>query len=137
MATIVCDIDGTLIAPGGNVISNTSEFLDEHSDEYTIAIVTARQEDRRMSTTLALANADVAFDRLLMNKVGPTHEDGLKSKKANVDSLAGVVLAIDNDADVRALYESMGIKAVGPGVDLEAALAETHNEGVNPNSMMD
>ena len=68
------------------------------------------------------------FDRLLMNKVGSTHEDGLQSKKENVDSLAGVVLAIDNDADVRALYESMGIKAVGPGVDLEAALAEAHTE---------
>ena len=128
MATIVCDIDGTLIAIGGAVIANTRDFLDEHADEYTIAIVTARQEDRRMSTTMALANADVAFDRLLMNKVGPTHEDGLKSKKANVDSLSGVVLAIDNDADVRALYESMGIKAVGPGVDLEAALAEAHTE---------
>lgn len=128
MATIVCDIDGTLIAIGGAVIANTRDFLDEHSDEYTIAIVTARQEDRRMSTTMALANADVAFDRLLMNKVGPTHEDGLKSKKANVDSLSGVVLAIDNDADVRALYESMGIKAVGPGVDLEAALGEAHTE---------
>jgi len=128
VATIVCDIDGTLIAIGGAVIANTRDFLDEHADEYTIAIVTARQEDRRMGTTMALVNADVTFDRLLMNKVGPTHEEGLKSKKTNVDSLAGVVLAIDNDADVRALYESMGIKAVGPGVDLEAALAEAHTE---------
>ena len=137
MATIVCDIDGTLIAIGGAVIANTRDFLDEHSDEYTIAIVTARQEDRRMSTTMALTNADVTFDRLLMNKVGPTHEDGLKSKKTNVDSLAGVVLAIDNDADVRALYSSMGIKAVAPGADLEAALGETHDEGEDDNSMMD
>jgi len=137
MATIVCDIDGTLIAIGGAVIANTRDFLDEHADEYTIAIVTARQEDRRMSTTMALSNADVNYDRLLMNKVGPTHEDGLQSKKENVDSLTDVVLAIDNDADVRALYESMGIKAVAPGVDLEAALAETHNEGEDPNSMMD
>jgi hypothetical protein len=137
MATIVCDIDGTLIAPGGDVITNVRDFLDEHADEYTIAIVTARQENRRMSTTLALSNADVSYDRLLMNKVGPTHEDGLQSKKENVDSLTDVVLAIDNDADVRALYESMGIKAVAPGVDLETALAETHNEGTDPNSMMD
>ena len=137
MATIVCDIDGTLIAIGGAVIANTRDFLDEHADEYTIAIVTARQEDRRMSTTMALANADVAFDRLLMNKVGPTHEDGLKSKKANVDSLAGVVLAIDNDADVRALYESMGITTAAPGDDLEAALGETHDESEDENSMMD
>ena len=137
MATIVCDIDGTLIAPGGNVIGNTSQFLDEHSDEYTIAIVTARQEDRRMSTTLALSNADIEYDRLLMNKVGPTHEDGLQSKKENVDSLSDVVLAIDNDPDVRALYESMGIKAVAPSADLEAALGETHNEGEDENSMMD
>ena len=137
MATIVCDIDGTLIAPGGNVISNTSEFLDEHSDEYTIAIVTARQEDRRMSTTLALSNADIDYDRLLMNKVGATREDGLKSKSENVNSLSDVVLAIDNDADVRALYESMGIKAVSPSADLEAALGETHDESEDENSMMD
>ena len=137
MATIVCDIDGTLIAPGGNVISNTSQFLDEHSDEYTIAIVTARQEDRRMSTTLALSNADIEYDRLLMNKVGPTREDGLQSKKENVDSLSDVVLAIDNDADVRALYESMGIKAVSPSADLEATLGETHDESEDSDSMMD
>jgi ribonucleotide monophosphatase NagD (HAD superfamily) len=137
MATIVCDIDGTLIAPGGDVITGVRDFVDEHSDEYTIAIVTARQENRRMDTTLALSNADVTCNRLLMNKVGPTHEDGLQSKKENVDSLSDVVLAIDNDADVRALYESMGIKTVAPGVDLEAALAETHNEGEDPNSMMD
>jgi len=137
VATIVCDIDGTLIAIGGAVIANTRDFLDEHADEYTIAIVTARQENRRMDTTLALSNADVTYNRLLMNKVGPTHEDGLQSKKENVDSLTDVVLAIDNDADVRALYESMGIKAVSPGVDLEAALDETHNEGEDPNSMMD
>jgi len=137
MATIVCDIDGTLIAPGGDVITGVRDFLDEHSDEYTIAIVTARQENRRMDTTLALSNADVTFDRLLMNKVGPTREDGLKSKKDNVDSLSDVVLAIDNDADVRALYESMGIKAVAPGVDLEVALGETHDESEDENSMMD
>ena len=137
MATIVCDIDGTLIAPGGNVISNTSQFLDEHSDEYTIAIVTARQEDRRMSTTLALSNADIEYDHLLMNKVGPTREDGLQSKKENVDSLSDVVLAIDNDPDVRALYESIGIKAVSPSADLEVALGETHDEGEDSDSMMD
>jgi ribonucleotide monophosphatase NagD (HAD superfamily) len=128
MATIVCDIDGTLIAPGGAVITEVRDFLNEHADEYTIAIVTARGESRRMSTTLALSNADVAYDRLLMNKVGPTHEDGLQSKKDNVNTLTDVVLAIDNDADVRSLYESMGIAAVAPGADLESALAEMHNE---------
>lgn len=137
MATIVCDIDGTLIAPGGDVITTVRDFLDEHSDEYTIAIVTARQENRRMATTLALSNADVEYERLLMNKVGPTREDGLQSKRENVDSLSDVVLAIDNDADVRALYESMGIKAVSPSVDLESALGETHDESEDTDSMMD
>lgn len=137
MATIVCDIDGTLIAPGGDVITTVRDFLDEHSDEYTIAIVTARQENRRMATTLALSNADVSYERLLMNKAGPTREDGLQSKRENVDSLSDVVLAIDNDADVRALYESMGIKAVSPSVDLEAALGETHDESEDTDSMMD
>ena len=34
-------------------------------------------------------------------------------------------------------YESMGIKAVAPSADLEAALGETHNEGEDDNSMMD
>jgi ribonucleotide monophosphatase NagD (HAD superfamily) len=127
MATIVCDIDGTLIAPGGAVITAVRDFLNEHADEYTIAIVTARGESRRMSTTLALSNADVEYDRLLMNKVGETHEDGLQSKQDNVNTLNDVALAIDNDADVRSLYESMGIKAVAPGDDLEAAIGDTHN----------
>ena len=115
MATIVCDIDGTLLRSGTQPMKGTIDFLKQNDPKYTIVIITARPASRRAETVASLRRAGVPYSRLMMNDIGPTHQDGLESKRKNINSLSGVVLAIDNDADVRAIYSKAGVKAVSPG----------------------
>ena len=112
MPTIVSDIDGTILYNGVQPMKKTIDFLKQNSSK--IVLITARPEAKRDSTVSALRKAGVSYDRLMMNNVGPSHRDGLESKKKNISSLGRVVLAIDNDADVRSLYSSLGVKAISP-----------------------
>lgn len=112
MAVIV-DIDGTILRNG---IYPIRKMIDWVNAQDTVYIVTARPEAARESTTRALKNAGVQYNRLLMNSVGRTHADGLESKRRHGRELKGrVTMAVDNDADARAAYESVGVKAVAPG----------------------
>lgn len=114
MPIIVSDIDGTVLYNGINPVKKTIDFLRQNSSKYKVVLITARPESKRDSTVAALKKAGVSYDRLMMNSVGPSHRDGLESKKKNMSSLGQVVLAIDNDRDVRELYASLGIKAISP-----------------------
>ena len=114
MPIIVSDIDGTILYNGIHPVKTTVDFLRQNSSKYKVVLITARPESKRDSTVAALKKAGVSYDRLMMNNVGPSHRDGLESKKKNVSSLSQVVLAIDNDRDVRELYAGLGIRAVSP-----------------------
>ena len=108
---VIVDIDGTLLAYGNKPIKRVIDYVNSLESVY---IVTARPESRRADTVKALRDAGVKYNRLLMNSVGPTHKDGVESKRRHARSLSGVTQAIDNDADVRRMYEQEGIKAVNP-----------------------
>jgi len=111
MAVIV-DIDGTLLRNGIYPIRRMVEWVNSQG---TVYIVTARPEAARQSTEKALRNAGVKYNRLLMNSVGRSHAEGLESKKLNGKKLKSQVsYAVDNDADARAAYESVGITAKSP-----------------------
>lgn len=111
MAVIV-DIDGTILRNGKYPISKVIEWVNSQD---TVYIVTARPEAARESTVRALRDANVKYNRLLMNGIGRTHAEGLESKRRHGKALkAKVSMAVDNDADARAAYESVGIKAVAP-----------------------
>lgn len=113
MAVIV-DIDGTLLFSGTRPNKRMVEWVNKQDIVY---IVTARQENRRQSTIDALRRAGIQYNRLLMNSVGPSHRDGLESKRRHAESLKGrVSLAVDNDADARRVYESVGIKTESPSI---------------------
>ena len=112
--SIVSDIDGTLLRNGIYPIQKTIDYVNELAKTNRIVIITARPEASREATAKALKDAGVHYNSLLMNKVGRSHQDGLDSKKQNIQSLSDVTLAIDNDADVRSLYESLGIKTESP-----------------------
>lgn len=114
MPIIVSDIDGTILYNGIHPVKTTVDFLRQNSSKYKVVLITARPESKRDSTVAALKKAGVSYDRLMMNNVGPSHRDGLESKKKNISSLSQVVLAIDNDRDVRELYAGLGIRAVSP-----------------------
>lgn len=111
MATIV-DIDGTLLAYGNKPIKRVIDYVNSLDNVY---IVTARQESRRKETVRSLRQAGIKYNRLLMNSIGPTHKDGLESKRRHARRLKDSVNnAIENDADARRIYEQEGINAINP-----------------------
>jgi ribonucleotide monophosphatase NagD (HAD superfamily) len=109
--SIIVDIDGTMLARGKTPIRHVIDYVNSQG---TVYVITARPESRRAETVAALRSAGVHYNRLLMNSVGPTHKDGIESKRRHARSLSGVTEAIDNDAGVRRMYESLGLKAVNP-----------------------
>ena len=116
MAGIIVDIDGTLLS-GNNGIDNTIAWVNEKSKSYKIYISTGRTESDRSSTTKALKNAGVKFNRLYMNSLGHGHQFTLQSKENHAKDLLksdNIVLAIDNDADARAVYSKLGISTKNP-----------------------
>ena len=111
MAVIV-DIDGTILRAGTTPIKSMVDWVNQQG---TVYIVTARPESARAVTERALRRAGVQYNRLLMNNVGRSHADGLESKRKHGQSLKGSVsFAVDNDADARQAYESVGIKTKSP-----------------------
>ena len=110
---IIVDIDGTLISYEGEPIPNVVDFVDDY--EGTVLIVTARVEEDRAATIAELEAADVDWDELYMK---PTADaDSLAFKSETVRDLLDVwniELAIENDAEVRAEYERIGITALVP-----------------------
>lgn len=109
---IIVDIDGTILRNGIYPIKKTIDWVNAQD---TVYIVTARPEAARASTVRALRNAGVQYNRLLMNNVGRSHADGLESKRRHGTELKSrVTMAVDNDADARRVYQSVGIKAVNP-----------------------
>lgn len=116
MAGIIVDIDGTLLTGSGG-IDNTIAWVNEKSKTYTIYLVTGRPESDRASTTRALKANGVKYNRLYMNSLGHGHEYTLQSKKERAQSLLksdNITLAIDNDADARSVYSSLGISTKNP-----------------------
>ena len=111
---VIVDIDGTLISFEGEPIRSVVDFVDDY--EGAVLIVTARVEADRAATIAELEAADVDWDELYMK---PTADaDSLMFKSETVRDLLDVwnlELAIENDAEVRAEYERLGITTVEPG----------------------
>lgn len=115
MAAIICDIDDTLLRNGVHPIRKTIDWINSHASNYTIYIVTGRNNSMRNRTVAALKNAGVRYNRLIMNP-GPTSQSnkfkGEAAKKLKQQTR--ISLAIDNDSGARAAYNNAGIKAVHP-----------------------
>ena len=109
---IVCDVDDTLLRNGREPIDKTISFLAEQDD--AVAIVTGRTSAERDETIAQLEAVGVEYAMLLTND---TSAETVAYKRATMKSLLArfdVVLAIDNDADVRAVYAELGVEAVDP-----------------------
>lgn len=111
MATIICDIDDTLLRYGDQPIKSTIEWLNSHSS-YNVVIITGRPESTRSKTVEQLRKAGIKYDSLRMNPYGTKDSNKFKAEMARKYSNA--VLAIDNDEGARAAYRKEGIKAVHP-----------------------
>lgn len=119
MATIICDIDDTLLRNGTQPIRKTIEWLNSHSS-YNVVIVTGRPESTRAKTVAALRVAGVKYDSLKMNPYS-TH-DSNKFKAEMARKYHDAALAIDNDEGARAAYRKEGIKTLHPNALSEKTL---------------
>jgi len=110
---VICDIDDTLIRNGSELIQKTWDYV--QSLEGALFIVTGRPESEREDTVKMLADAGVTYSRLIMNP-GST-ADSVEYKKVTAEKLLetyNVIEAIENDADTRNAYESLGIDTTDP-----------------------
>mgnify|MGYP003346339087 FL=1 len=119
MATkaIVCDIDDTLINSQGKGIAKTVSFVNEVGKNHRVILVTARNNSRRSQTEAQLKEIGVSYDQLVMNPGSSAPGAARAYKKAAMTRLLkeyDVVLAIDNSAQARSAYQSLGVKAVHP-----------------------
>jgi ribonucleotide monophosphatase NagD (HAD superfamily) len=115
--TIVCDIDDTLINSQGKGIEKTISFINEQGKDHRVVLVTARNNSRRDQTITQLKNAGVSYDQLIMNPGSSAPGAARAYKKSTMARLLkkyDVVLAIDNSAQARSAYQSLGVKSVHP-----------------------
>ncbi|MFZ9274971.1 MAG: HK97 family phage prohead protease, partial [Ilumatobacteraceae bacterium] len=113
-AAIIVDIDGTLITNTGQPMPDTISFVDNFDGE--VIIVTARAESERDATIAELDSFDIEYDQLFMK---PNRSDDSVDYKSNVAKdlldVYNIVLAIENDPDIRAEYERLGLDVMTPG----------------------
>jgi HK97 family phage prohead protease len=109
---IVSDVDDTILRNGIEPIDKTISFLNE--SDIAVVILTGRAEAARDDTAAALDAVGLEYAMLLTNN---TSAETLAYKRDTMQSLLNqfdVVLAVDNDADVRAAYTDLGVEAVDP-----------------------
>ena len=113
---IICDIDNTLLRNGIQPIQKTIDVINRQGQVY---LITGRSEADRAKTVLALRAAKIRYITLMMNSIGPTAQEQLRSKRINASRLMGtksITMAIDDDNMAQTMYRSLGIKSVmGPG----------------------
>jgi hypothetical protein len=117
--TAIVDIDDTLVSgfwhdeamtPNMAVVNFVKNNIEN------VIIVTGRQDTMRDATVTLLESLGIKYDALLMN---PEHYDKSDEFKDGIAKMlqGKIELAIDDNPDVRAIYESYGIKSIDP-VDL-------------------
>lgn len=108
---IIVDIDDTLLRAGVHPIQRTIDYL--KTLEGPVYIVTGRPASDRHDTERALHNAGIRYSRLIMNPYSSAETARFKGEVAQ--RLKGKVsLAIDNNANMRAVYSKAGIKTMDP-----------------------
>lgn len=108
---VIVDIDGTLITGDGRN-ETVYSFIDDMEDT-SVFIVTGREESERERTVKQLEDLDIEYSRLFMN-TGSTAQTA-EFKKATAEELLktyNIILAIDNNETMRAVYRELGITSL-------------------------
>jgi HK97 family phage prohead protease len=111
---VIADIDGTLITFNGDRNEKVYAYL-ESFDDTEIVIVTARLESERDETISELNNLSISYDQLIMKPNADL--DSTEYKKIRAEQLLetyNVMVAVDDSADIRSAYSSLGITAIAP-----------------------
>lgn len=111
----IADIDGTLVTFQGDKNQKVYDYFDSFDDTELI-IITARLESERGDTVAELDVLDIDYDQLLMKPDADV--DSTMWKKQTAEKLLetyNVMVAVDDSADIREAYASLGITALAPG----------------------
>ena len=111
---VIADIDGTLVTFEGSRNDRAQDYLDSF-DDTEIIIVTARLQADRAETVAELQRLDIDYDQLIMKPNADT--DSTKFKKATATRLLqtyNVMVAVDDNEDIRKAYSDLGITAIAP-----------------------
>jgi len=111
---IIVDIDGTLLS-GSRGIQKNIDYVNLLYPDYYIYIVTGRPSSDEQETVKQLTDAGVKFNDIQFNEDMSVSTAEYKKQTA-ADTLTDnpVKLAIDNDADARRAYSSLGIATKDP-----------------------
>lgn len=110
----IADIDGTLVTFQGDKNQKVYDYFDSFDDTELI-IITARLESERGDTVAELDALDIDYDQLLMKPDADV--DSTMWKKQTAEKLLetyNVMVAVDDNEDIRAAYASLGITAIAP-----------------------
>ena len=111
---VIADIDNTLITYEGQKIDKVADYLDSF-DDTEIIIVTARLASERDATVAELDSLDIDYDQLFMKPDADT--DSTEWKKQTAERLLetyNVMVAVDDNEDIRNAYRDLGITAIAP-----------------------
>ncbi len=111
---VIADIDNTLITYQGAKIDKVADYLDSF-DDTEIIVVTARLASERDATIAELDNLDIDYDQLFMKPDAET--DSTEWKKQTAERLLetyNVMVAVDDNEDIRNAYRDLGITAIAP-----------------------
>ena len=109
---VITDIDDTLFIDG-RVNVPVVDYLDSF-DDTLVFVVTGRFVGDRESTVAELNAADIEFDELFMRPDGVSALEFKAEVAARLLETYNVMVAVENDADVREAYQGLGITAVAP-----------------------
>lgn len=107
---IIVDIDDTIVRNGSQPIQKNIDWINALGERKII--VTGRPDGAREDTVAMLKKIGFTYSRLMMNPYGT--DEGAKWKREAASKLTDIVLAIDNDAKVRRIYNSLGLKTKDP-----------------------
>lgn len=110
---VIVDIDDTLLRDGNGIAKNVA-FVNDLGKTYRIEIVSGRPDSRRALTENELRDAGVEWNGLHLNDTTAPAIDFKKYKAGLLLKEYDVHLAIDNDADTRDMYSSLGIPVKNP-----------------------
>ena len=124
MSYIITDIDGTLTTSGDTPRQDYIDWLKmEAADDKNVIVVSARPISRLDETRQWLNDNDVPHSQIHLNDfagAGQGPNVGLEFKKYKYEllikeyGLSEIEVAVDNDADVRAMARDLGIEAMTP-----------------------
>ena len=111
---VIADIDNTIITYQGQKIDKVADYLDSFEDT-EIIIITARLASERDATVAELDSLDIDYDQLFMKPDADT--DSTAWKKSTAERLLetyNVMVAVDDNEDIRSAYRELGITTVAP-----------------------